>query len=447
MKFSFSRIAALVLVLAMLFSFAGCSVGKANLNGTPIEDYTIVYDASQPDYNFRAAQYIQSQILERTGKELPVCTASSGTYEHEILVGKTDRALSVDLTSRSRDMEFYFKADSNHIAMNGDYFIIAAAAYYFVETYIPGKSFSSTIPTDEIVVAQPITEKATNFIFLIGDGMGFNQTLMFDYMQPSDDVEFHDGEDIFYGYYLPYQGQAHTDSLSGTTDSAAGATALACGYKTINGYVGRDRDLNDIQSLTELAASLGKATAVMSTDLQTGATPAGFSAHANDRGDSKDILDCQVKLMQKLDTMIRCDLNSTRSYQEEITDVLYEMDMSENGFFLMYEEGHIDKFSHSNDAEGTFDCVVRFNQAIGLFMEYAFYNPSTFVIITADHETGGLQIDPEAGLKYTTTNHTNANVPVFAYGKGAEEFDCFDDENTEIPKIIAALWGISDFGF
>ena len=446
MKHLFSRIAAMVLVLAIVFSFAGCSFGKTTLNGVDIGRYTIVYDDTQPDYNLRAAEYIQAQILERTGKQVDICTAASGTYDHEILVGKTDRALSGDLVSRSRDMEFYFKANSNHIAMNGDYFIIAAAAYYFVETYIPGKHFKSTIPTDEIVVAEPITEKANNFIFLIGDGMGFNQTLMFDYMEPSEDVEFYDGEDVFYGYYLPYQGQAVTTSLSGTTDSAAGATALACGYKTINGYVGKDQNLEDLQSLTELAASLGKATAVMSTDLQTGATPAGFSAHAENRDHSRDILDCQVRLMQESGTVIRCDLNSAWGYQNEITDVLSEMDQSENGFFLMYEEGYIDKFCHSNDADGTFDCVVRFNQAIGLFMEYAFYHPDTFVVITADHETGGLQFSADGDAEYNSSGHTGVDVPVFAYGQGSESFDGFRDENTQIPKIIAALWGVEDFG-
>ncbi len=442
-----TRIAALVLVLAMLFSFTACSGGKATLNGVAIEDYVIIYDASQPDYNFRAAEYIQSEILARTGKEVQICSASSGTYDHEILVGKTNRALSGDLVSNSRKMEFYFKADGNHIAMNGDYFIIAAAAYYFVETYIPGESFKSTIPTNEIVVAQPITEKANNYIFLIGDGMGFNQTLMFDYdMTPSDDVLYYDGEDIFYGYYFPYQGQSHTDSLTGTTDSAAGGTALSTGYKTINGYVGKDKDLNNLQSLTELAASMGKATAVMSTDLQTGATPASFSSHANNRDDSSDILACQVEMMQNYDTVIRCNLHSTNSYQDEISDVLYQMDMCKDGFFLMYEEGHIDKFCHNNNLYDTFDCVVRFNQAIGLFMEYAFYNPDTFVIITADHETGGLWPTADGNLEFNSSNHTSADVPVFAYGKGAEEFDGFNDENVEIPKIIAALWGVSEFG-
>ncbi len=446
MKNAFSRILALFLVLAMLFSLAGCAGGKATLNGTPINKYTIVYDETQPDYNLRAAEYIQSEILARTGNELPVCTASSGTYDHEILVGKTDRALSEALVNDSLQMEFYFKSDGNHIAMYGDYFIIAAAAYYFVQTYITGKSFSSTIPANELIVAQPITEKANNFIFLIGDGMGFNQTLLFDHMESYFIEEYHDGEDIFYGYYLPYQGQSRTNSLSGVTDSAAGGTALACGYKTKNGFVGRDQNLNEIQNLTELAASLGKATAVMSTDLQTGATPASFSAHVNDRGDSTDIVNWQSIMTQTYNTVICCNLDTTRNYQDEITRVLDEMDLSENGFFLMYEEGYIDKHCHSNNAVSTFNCVIRFNQAIGLFMEYAFYNPDTFVIITADHETGGLQYNSHGLVQYTSADHTGVDVPVFAYGQGAEKFDGFNDENVEIPKTIAALWGVSNFG-
>ena len=114
---------------------------------------------------------------------------------------------------------------------------------------------------------------------------------------------------------------------------------------------------------------------------------------------------------------------------------------------MMYEEAHIDKYADSvyideADPLGVFSCVVRFNQAIGTVMEYAFYNPDTFVLITADHETGGLTDD----FEFTTTNHTSADVPVFAYGQGADIFDGFCDENTEIPKAIAKMWGVNDFG-
>jgi alkaline phosphatase len=79
---------------------------------------------------------------------------------------------------------------------------------------------------------------------------------MFDYVV--NEVDYSDGEDIFYGYYLPYQGFSRTDSLSGTTDSAAGGTALSSGIKTINGNVGRDENLNDVKLITELAKKLGK---------------------------------------------------------------------------------------------------------------------------------------------------------------------------------------------
>lgn len=445
MKAKWIRILALTLVVLLL---VGCTPKKAEktLNGVDISQYTIVYSQEAPDYCQRAAEYIQAQILARAGVELPVCEASSGTYAHEILVGDTDRALSQDLDSKSRKMEFYFKADSHHIAMNADYFIIAAAAYYFVETCIPGSNFQSTIASDKITVCQPITEKANNFIFLIGDGMGPNQTKMFDYFPIPEDVPYYDGEDIFYGYYLPYQGYIRTGSLSGITDSAAGATALACGYKTINGYVGKDQDGNDLQSLTELAISLGKATAMMSTDLQTGATPAGFSSHAMSRDDSADILDDQVILMTESETVFECGLHASEEYQGYITEVLDQLDAAENGFFLMYEEGYIDKFSHNMDTENTFACLIRFNQAIGVFMEYAFYHPDTFLIITADHETGGLHINGEGNMEYGLSSHTGADVPIFGYGQGAEVFQDYNEENNEVPKVIAALWGVEDFG-
>lgn len=443
------RFLALTLALVMTVGlFAGCSGKKTakTINGVDISQYTIVYSQDAPDYCQRAAEYIQSQILSRTGVELSVCEASTGTYSHEILVGDTDRAVSKELVPEDRNMEFYFKADENHIAMNGDYFIIAAAAYYFVETYIPGSNFQSEIAKDQVTVCQPITEKANNFIYLIGDGMGPNQTKLLEQYSIADYAEDSDGEDIFYGYYLPYQGMIRTNSLSGVTDSAAGATALACGYKTTNSYVGKDQNGDDVQSLTELANSLGKATAVMSTDLQTGATPSGFSAHALDRDYSNVILECQTDLMVEQNTIFECGLNATANYEFYITDVLEQLDAYENGFFLMYEEGYIDKKAHNNDMDETIVCMGRFNQAIAVFMEYAFYHPDTFLIITADHETGDLLPDQSGELQFNSTSHTGADVPIFGYGQGAEVFQNYYEENNEVPKVIAALWGVEDFG-
>lgn len=444
MKFRVFRVIALLLVVVMLAGCGPIGGSKTTINGVDISEFTIVYSQHAPDYCQRAAEYIREKVFERTGLELAVCTADSGTYTHEILVGDTDRVLSQELRSKNQKMEFYLKANEKDVALNADYFIIAAAAYYFVETYIPGDTFQSEIGKDSITVAQPITQTPNNYIFLIGDGMGPNHIKMFDYLSLPQ-TTYYDGEMIFYGEYLPYQGVARTNSLSGVTDSAAAATALSTGNKTTNSRVGRDADGNDLQSLTELAISKGMATAVMSTDQMIGATPAGFSAHADDRDDSKSILAGQTKLMTESGTKIVCGLHATKEYQTDISQTLEELDQNENGFFLMYEEGHIDKFSHSNSIEDTFACVIRFNQAIGLFMEYAFYHPDTFVLITADHETGGLMVK-DGALKYTTESHTGTDVPVYAYGAGAEAFQNFNDENTQIPKNIAAMWGVQNFG-
>ena len=446
MKFLLRRITALLLVVLLLTGLSGCALfQKAAINGIPMKSFTIVYSDDQPDYTLRAAEYIQSQLLSRTGVEVPICEDDSGTYDHEILVGNTNRQLSEAVRPDTRNMEFYLTADENHIAINGDYFIIAAAAYYFVETYITGEKFEASIPAGEVIAATPITAAPNHFIYLIGDGMGFNHTEMFAYMDLAEQESYHDGEDVFYGYYLPYQGQLRTDSLSGTTDSAAGATALACGFKTINKYVGKDENLNDVQSLTELAISLNMGTAIMSTDKQSGATPGGFSAHADSRNSSTDIIKSQGKLMVDHGTLFKCGLSSTRSCEAAVNEVLAALDQREQ-FFVMYEEGYIDKNCHNQDAISTFECMVRFNQAIGLFMEYAFYNPDTLVLITADHETGGLYFDENGKPVYVYDDHTSANVPFFAYGQGAEVFDGFDGENNLIPQYIAAMWGIESFG-
>ncbi len=444
MKSTLIRIVAVLLILTLC---TGCApvFQSASLNGTKLAKYTIIYDTDSPDYCQRAAEYIAAQILERTGIEIPVCQADSGSYEHEILVGETGRPLSAALDADTQGVEFAILADEDHIALEGDYFVIAAAAYYFVQTYIPGQSFQSEVPT-EVTVCEPITEEANNFIFLIGDGMGPSQTKLFETMTPSADVPYYDGETVFYGYYLPYQGVIHTDSLSGLTDSAAAATALACGYKTYNSYVGRDENGNDVQSLTELAAQLGKATAVMSTDKLVGATPAGFSAHAEDRDDSTDISKSQQQMMKQYGTVLDCGLHGTKSYQTHITDMLTRLEEDEDGFFIMYEEGYIDKFSHNWELQSAFDCMVRFNQAIGVFMEYAFYHPDTFLLITADHETGGLVLSENGKYGYTAEAHSNVDVPIYAYGQGAEAYDGYCEENNEVPKIIAALWGVDDFG-
>ena len=109
---------------------------------------------------------------------------------------------------------------------------------------------------------------------------------------------------------------------------------------------------------------------------------------------------------------------------------------------LKQAAAYIDKHCSDMDAEDAYKALVRFNQAIALFMEYAFYNPETMVIITADHETGGLYLDENGEFQFVSADHTSANVPLFAYGAYADVFNGATIENVQIPKTIGALFGI-----
>ena len=460
-----ARVVLFVLALVMMTSLVACAAGTyvptepteatqptepeiSRLNGVPLSQYSIVYCAKDHDYSIRAAQYVQAEISARTGLELPLvedCAEQASDYE--IVVGETTRAISSRLTPPTKSTQFAILAEDTQIAIEGEYFVVAAAAYFFVETYVPEDNFSAEVPK-EVSIHTPIVEKPENFIMLIGDGMGVNQTLLMNAIE--NNVEYGDGENTFYGYYLPYLGYSRTNSLSGTTDSAAGGTALSAGYKTKNGYVGQDKDHKAIPTLIEQAGYFGMSTAVMSTEVQTGATPASFSTHADSRNDTSIILGGQKLLTKTYGTIINCDFDhydagGVASIRKNFNSTLNKLSKNENGFFLMYEEAHIDKHCHNNNLTMTFNAVVRFNQVIAACMEYAFYHPNTFVLITADHETGGLTAK-EGTFVYTSKNHTSADVPVFAYGVGAELFNDITVENIQIPQTIASFMGKDDFG-
>ena len=390
---------------------------------------------------------MQETILERVGVELPIRTPEDGEGEYEILVGHTPRHLSQAVNPPTASLEFAVASDGKKVALEGEYFLIAAAAYYFIYHYIPDRFFDSQVP-EEIQTCTPVTHPVKSIMFLIGDGMGFEQTMLVGSQHPGAD--YPDDPATFYGYRLPYRGQVRTGSISGTTDSAASGTALACGIKTINRYVAKNVSREDALSITELAASLGKATAVMSTEDSTGATVACFSSHAKDRNDDKDILAGQDKMAQEHGTLIVCDFEAMEpkatAFREPLLQTLEALEASENGFFLMYEEAYIDKNAHKRNVQGCFEAMVRFQQAIGLFMEYACYHPDTLVLITADHETGGLTQIQDGSFTFTGTEHTSAEVPLFVFGRGGEMFQNFQDENNKIPQMLVTLWGVTQFG-
>ena len=456
MKKYISFIILACMILSMLLTLTSCdaisrliaSFTPPIINGTKLSEFVIVYDEDGLDYNKRAAEYIRDRAKNLHGINLSIIDDDDAKNAHEIVVGETKRDISKKLDKEHTGVEFSLYFSDEGVALEGDYFVIAAAAYYFMETYVH-TGYEYNVATDVIHTHQPIQKEAKNFIMLIGDGMGVYQTLLFDYME--NDVEYGDGEDLFYGYMLPYRGTSRTKSLSGVTDSAAGGTALACGHKTYNEYVGLDQNQSAVKSLTELASEMGMAGAVMSTENKTGATPAAFSSHAYDRDSTAEILTSQTTNALKYGIIIDCGYDyytakQMANIEKHIEDTLGKVSADEDGFFLMYEEAYTDKHCHNNNMEKTFQALVRFNQAIARFMEFAFYNPDTFVLITADHETGMLLPGEDGKLHYNHDDHTDADVLIFAYGKGAELFDGVNVENIQIAHTIAALMGEDNFG-
>ncbi len=445
-----SLLLVLTMLLLVVLPLSACTpkINPPIINGVSLKDFVIVYDDESLDYNLRAAEYIQKSLLEKYNLNLEIVDDNTPKAAYEIVVGETSREISSSLEAETKGLEFSILAKDGSVALEGDYFVIAAAAYFFIETYASAEGKEFTVP-ETVSVHEPIVKEAKNYIMLIGDGMGVYQTRLFEYME--NNVEYSDGEDIFYGYMLPYVGKSRTKSITGVTDSAAGGTALSTGYKTLNGYLGMNIAGNNVKSLTELSHELGKATAVMSTENETGATPSSFLVHVSSRA-FDDIIGRKIEEHKELyGTIVDCGYDYyTQRYmgviEDHVTGVLDKVSANENGFFMMYEEAYIDKHCHNNDMQKTFDALVRFNQVIARIMEYAFYNPETFILITADHETGKLWPDEDGTLNYHYEDHSAEDVMVFAYGQGAELFDGAEVENIQIAHTIAALMGVEDFG-
>lgn len=329
-------------------------------------------------------------------------------------------------------------------------------------------SYAKPVETDDYKVYD-------NVILFIGDGMGENHLaaakdkLNIDLVMETFEV----------------RGQSKTDNYWGTTtDSAAGATALAAGIRTTNGYVSVsvfDPTASIIEplTLTELAKQLGKSAGVVTTDKTSGATPAAFSAHAMDRDYAEEISNDQ--LASDLDliwgaaesyvTREAAEANGfaylddvadieaipagTRSFgqfnwddfanvtnpettptiekmTEEAIDIL---DDNDEGFFLMVEGAHIDKFSHGQDIDNAVIQLAEFDKAIAYALDYAEKDGNTLVVVTADHETGSVTYSSEKGGYYCVTgSHSDSNVPLFVSDNAAG----FDNNEAIKNKRIAA---------
>lgn len=333
-------------------------------------------------------------------------------------------------------------------------------------------------------------EASMAVILMIGDGMGISQL----------SAAMHTSAAPLNIEACPVVGFHKAFSSSDlVTDSAAGATAFACGVKTFNGAIGLGADTLPRPTILEQAHREGLATGMVATSTIVHATPAAFAAHQPLRilyeQIAVDIATSGVDLLigggkryfdrRKADDRDLIAELQTRGY---IVEDYYYGDLSQvrpnpergfifftadnhplpvnqgrsylayasrlaaefldrrgsKGFFLMVEGSQIDWACHANEGRLAVQETLDFDRAIGQVLEFAERRGNTLVIITADHETGGLAIDGDAkpgrvDTRFTTNLHTGSLVPVYAYGPGAEAFNGVYDNTDIYHKIKEAL--------
>ncbi|PWJ57204.1 alkaline phosphatase [Dyadobacter jejuensis] len=321
--------------------------------------------------------------------------------------------------------------------------------------------------------------RVKNVILLIGDGMGLAQI-------HAGLTANHGALNLTQLLNIGFSKTASADSY--ITDSAAGATAMATGHKTHNRGIGVDATFKAVDNLPEMLKSKGVKTALISAGDITDATPAAFYAHQPFRDYNRQIahdylrspveiliggnydLFHREKVLDSLQLMgfqtsnrwadlpslkapfVLLDDSKTTSIQKGRGDFLSSafkasvdrLKTEPNGFFLMAEGAQIDYGGHGNNVGYVASEMLDFDTLVGEALRFADTNGETLVVITADHETGGLTLldgDFEKGYvdgQFSTNDHTAIMVPVFAYGPHSLDFRGVY-ENTEIFQRIKKL--------
>ncbi len=422
--------------------------------GVDIREYQVVVPKNYDLYTYYAGVNLVDFIKTNAGISLKLVTDDEAQTDYEFLIGKTNRPASSSFTSAIPAGQYVLGAVDKKIVMLGDSYMIGGGVSAFLNEYVKPSGVSGVqdiknLPTTLVAKEFTFAKEAKSAILLIGDGMGHN----------SVNLTLANGLDKFVAQELPYIGKAVTKSQSVIdgkatfTDSAAAATALATGYKTTNGYLGVTKYNKSVQNVRELADSVGAKTAVLTTDVITGATPGGFLCHHFSRSDST-ILQKQIDEIIANDGIEYCKGKVEDALIDETRVALQTISEGDGTFFAMIEEAYIDKNAHNIAVEKVIHCVKRYNEIIAYTVQFAMCHPGTALVITADHETGGITPDPSSkyGYKWTShtsatyTEHTNTNVPIYAVGPETELFNGKDTENIDIAKFIASVFSSTPFG-
>jgi alkaline phosphatase len=379
--------------------------------------------------------------------------------------------------------------------------------------------------------------QAKYVFYFIGDGMGLAQVSLTEAWLADKDGRI--GSEPLSFSQFPVLGTATTYSASNIiTCSSAAGTALATGEKTTNNMLGMSPDTLPLQAITYKIKEAGFKVGVTSTVTLDHATPAAFYANAPSRSNYYDIAlqlpqtgfdffggggfiqpegkdkdqPSVIPLieeagytiaygMEDFETLRQAEKmillqEKDRNYLEAVPFAIDrdEGDMTQadilqaaiafldndKGFFLMSEGGRIDWACHANDGLTTILETIDFDLAVQIAVAFAEKHPNeTLIVVTADHETGGLSLGWEkrytmhfdqleeqtaskdklladgkkkeveqieemnrrARIGWTTSSHTGIPVPVYAMGAGSELFAGRID-NTDIPKKICEAMGV-----
>ena len=387
--------------------------------------------------------------------------------------------------------------------------ITATLDHVSTVTVTPSLEITNTIAPTISPPAQP------RIILFIGDGMGANHRIAAQYYSVGEIRQL--AMDA-----MPSFGWLHTDSLGDQlTESASAATALATGQKTYTGMIAMDIHGNRLKTILEYAQDLDMSTGLISTKHITDSTSAAFAAHVessamgpeiasqfiehridvifgggeNDflprdqdgchpekgkRTDGRNLIQEAIEagytficdqdgfrnLDSQTDTLVLglfADDNMVRPFSPslaELTQTAIEiLSLNPNGYFLVVEGATIDTASHYHQTLTVFEDVVGLDQAVQVAMEYAEQDENMLVIVTADHETGGLHVNfypsgvsGEQGpfrmpngiefyINWSTGGHTAVDVPVTSVGPGSEKLVGIQD-NTIVFNVMLQVLGI-----
>ncbi len=349
-------------------------------------------------------------------------------------------------------------------------------------TAFSGKPIAQHIPYLPTYQSDGIKKPSKNVIFLIGDGMGLAQIY--------SGITANGGKLNWTNFKnIGFSKTNSADSFC--TDSAAGATAFSTGKKTNNRYIGMNTQQQPLENISEILDKKKIKVGLVVSEEITGATPASFYAHEPERDWFQLIADdlpkspisltigagiesfraetleklkkngkvfTTIEELKKANTkekaFVFVDKNEVRPKHEGRGEYLSEAfdaavkqleRTSPNGFFLMLEGSKIDWGGHANQLNYVANEMLDFDKVIGKALEYADKNGETTIVITADHETGGLSLldgDFKTGKiegNFSTNDHSGIMVPVVAYGPNAQLFSGFYENNTIFDKLLQCL--------